>query len=231
VARQVNLIEAETKCPIDQKRRDEIAAGLRRMFGLELNVSAKEWNTLEATLNNFRKSFIDWDGYLNKGEIAKVRAIASKATKLKLAVEQAQQRGLGKIIEYELGPTTSDQLLASLELLSKIEPISPKTLDGKNRMDVPYHVELKADLQLWLDSWWVRVTGSPAETEEAKVTPFSFFLAQISKALPSEVASDLGCSRSAINTRRRNAARRQARNRNISAAFEKLHSTKFQEFD
>ncbi|QEE36106.1 hypothetical protein FTO60_10525 [Octadecabacter sp. SW4] len=218
--------ERDSLRPIDQKRRDEIAAGLKRNFHIELTVSVSEWDLLEILLHKFSRTCVDWRGYLNKGEVVKIEGIASKASKLSLAIDQATQLGLGKILDYDLAPMTSGQLLASLDVLARMDPRSPKDEDGKKNVGMRYQDGLKADLQLDLDNWWLRSTGFPAETKKEELTPFSYFLAQIFKILPSEVANDLGSSRSAIDERRRNAARQQARKQEISRAFKKLHSTK-----
>jgi hypothetical protein len=218
--------ETDILIPLDQGRRDEIAAGLKRNFLIELKVSASEWNLLEILLHRFIRTCVDWRGYLNKGEIAKMEGIASKASKLSLAIDQATQLGLGKILDYDLEPITSGQLLASLDMLAKMDPRSPKDEDGTKNVGMRYQDDLKADLQLDLGNWWLGNFELPAETDEAKGTPFSYFLAQIFKIFPSEVAYDLGSSRSAVNKRRRDVKRRKGRNREISEAFRNLHSMK-----
>ncbi len=218
--------EADTLRPIDQGVRDQIAAGMRREFSIDLNVPASEWDLLEAILRGIYQSFNDWQGYLNKTEMAKIRGIASKAAKLASAMAHAEQSGLGKIIDFELSPFTSDQILAALTVLSKITPRGPKADDALKPHGMRFEDNLKAELQLKLDAWWVRNTGSPAETERSKVTPFSYFLAQIFKTLPTEIARELGTSRTAVKDRRRAAAQRQKRDREIAEKFQKLSSLK-----
>lgn len=218
--------EADTLRPIDQGVRDQIAAGMKQRFIIELNVPAKEWDLLEAILRSFHKSFIDWQGYLTKTGIAEISGIASKAAKLLLTIEHAEQQGHGKILEYELAPITTAQLLDALFVLEKIDPRSPKTDDEKKRVGMRYQDDLKADLQLELDDWWERNTGWPTETKEAEETPFSYFLAQIFKTLPGTVADTLGSSRTAVKDRRRAAAQRQKRDREIAEKFQKLSSSK-----
>jgi hypothetical protein len=216
--------ERDSLRPIDQKRRDEIAAGLKRNFHIELTVSVSEWDLLEVLLQRFHRSFVDWGGYLNKGEMKIVSGVASKAAKLLLAIDQTTQCDLGKILEYELAPMTPDRLWAALDVLAKIDPRSPNTEDEKKKVGMRYQEDLKADLQLDLDNWWFQNFDFPAETDEVKVTPFSYFLAQIFKIFPSKIANELGSSRSAVNERRRGVKRRKSRNRKISEAFKKLHS-------
>lgn len=217
--------EADILRPIDQNVRDAIAVGLKREFLLELNIPAEEWRSLEATFRSFNDLIIDWSGYLNKGEMAGINRISSSATKLSLTIGQVTQRGLRKILDYELAPMTSDQLLAALGALAEIAPRSPKTEDGKKPVGKRYQDDLKADLQLKLDLWWERNTGWSAETKEAEETPFSFFLEQIFDTLPFEVKNGLGHSRTAVNERRRRGKRRQTRGNEISEAFRKLHSS------
>jgi hypothetical protein len=209
--------------PLDQGRREAIAAGLKRNFHFELQVSTSEWHLLEILLHGFSQAYSDWHGYLNKGEMVKMERIASKASKLSLAIHQAAQLGLTKILDYDLAPITSGQLVASLDVLAKIDARSPHTEDGKKKVGMRFQDDLKANLQIDLDNWWFRNFDLPAEVDETKLTPFSYFLAQIFKIFPPEVANDLGSSRSAVNERRRGAKQRKARDQKISEAFQKLH--------
>jgi len=226
MARQVKLAEAEILRPIDQVTRDKIAAGLKRLFDCELNASAEEWDFLEGLLHDFQRSFVDLRGYLNKGEMAKVNGIATKATKLSQAVEQARQQGLGNVLDYELAPVTSEQLLEVLSMLASIDPSSPQGGDTKKTEGQRFQDRLKAALQRELDQWWFRNTGLGPITGEGEVTQYSYFLGQIFRALPLEVAKSLGNSRTAVSQRQRHAGHRQARDREISDAFKKLHSSK-----
>lgn len=205
MARAGKLVEAETPKLIDQSRRDEIAAGLKREFYIEIIISAAEWSLLEDSLNRFQQSFVDWDGYLNKGEIAKMRRIKSTAEKLLLAIKHTESSGLGRILEYELAPITPDQVLTVLNVLAKTDPRSPKTDDRKKRVGMRRQDDLKAGLQLELDNWWKLNTGFSTETKESEETPFSFFMEQIFETLPSEVVKRLGHSRTAVSERRRRA--------------------------
>lgn len=220
------LAETDELKPLDQKLRDEIAEGVKRMWCVELNISSAEWELLEASIHRFHRLFLDWDGYLNKGEMAEFRKIASKAAKLSSAMDQVTQRGLGKILEYELAPITSDQLFAALAVLANIDPQSPKSNDGKKQKGTCYQDDLKSDLQSEFDEWWLSNTGLPTATEESDVTPYSYVLGQVSRTLPSKLATGLGISRTAVSGRWRHAARRQARDRKIREAFKKLHSMK-----
>lgn len=226
MARQVKLAEADILKPIDQKRRDKIAAGLKRLFDFELNVPADEWDLLQGLLHQFQRSILDWEGYLNKGEIARMKEIATKATKLSQAIDLAAQHGLGNIVDYELAPITSVQLLDVLSLLASLDPSSPQADDAKKMKGQRFQDRFKADLQSELDRWWLRNTPFEATTEEGEVTQYSYFLGQIFRALPLEVAKSLGNSRTAVSQRQRHAGHRQARDREISDAIKKLHSSK-----
>lgn len=210
MAQAGKLVEAKTPKSIDQSRRNEITAGLKRLTDKELNFSAEEWRQLEAILHAFHQSYSDWQGYLSNGEMTKVSGIGSKAEKLSSAIEGAEKSGLGKILDYELAPITSDQLLAALDRLAKIDVRSPRTSDGEKLGGMSVQNRLKADLQSTLDAWWKRNTRSSPKIEESLVTPFSYFLAQIFKILPYEISSSLGHSRTAVSERRRAVKRLEA---------------------
>jgi|LGOV01.1.fsa_nt_gb hypothetical protein len=188
--------------------REQIETGLKRECAIEFIVSNKDWDILRTILLRFLLNFNDWHGYLNKGQHREILAIKTKAGKLLDALSRAKENDLEWVLEYALTPNSVSDLLAPLEALSQMIPRTPKTDSNAKRAGQNFQLGLKAELQKQLDAWWTRVVGTNPEVEEGVVKPFSYFLAQIFKTLPTKVAKELGSSRTAVEGRRKTTKRR-----------------------
>lgn len=138
-----------------------------------------DWLRLKPHLAAYKRDAEDVQGYLNKGDVAKLHTISKRAAALLEAISQAEQANLGKpiasvllepgmeIYSDDVREPFPDELERSLiydfqRLLGRIE----KELSLKSK-PAPYTLELsRASLFSIFEAWWTQTTGLPAEIVE-----------------------------------------------------------------
>ena len=105
-------------------------------------------------------------GFVNKGQVAKLRRISAKTQNLLTALEQADDAGLTLIVEHALKEDLSDDAQYSLDDLRGALEALIKNLTTQPR-DEPFLEDTSREhLVEWFASWWRSSTGQKPKIQE-----------------------------------------------------------------
>lgn len=131
-------------------------------------ISQREWDELLRYLLDFKGSNDDWEGFLEKGQIDELVLVQKKALKLLEQMDRVKRRGLTWGLDLENSKYSVEEFAEHLKSLAEMSPKSPFEAD-RLRGDkgwARHQNELRGMLQVKLDIWWERVSGTKPTVEE-----------------------------------------------------------------
>jgi len=157
-----------------------VQSGLRKHFGARApEIDAESWEKLKPILAAYKKNAEYLRGFVNKGQVAKLRQISEKTQSLLMALEQADEAGLTLIVEHALNGNNSDDAQHAVDDLQGVLEALVKNLTTQPR-DEPFLKDTSREhLVEWFMYWWRRSTGEEPKIQEGiegfpPPTPFMY---------------------------------------------------------
>lgn len=200
---------------LNQAFQSRVQKDLQKHFGEAApDIGADSWKKLKPLLASYKRDAEFLRGFVNKGEVAKLRQISEKTQKLLTALEDAGEAGLTVIIADALKRTPSDDVQYSLdEVRSALEALA-ENLMIKPR-DEPFLKDTsREDLVERFVGWWSSSTGEEPKIKEGiegfpPPTPFMYVANEVFN-LPS-MPHPTGASYKSLKDHFRNIRNRKAR--------------------
>ncbi|MBS4010293.1 MAG: hypothetical protein KGZ72_06010 [Roseovarius sp.] len=165
---------------LTQEFQSRVQSGLRTHFKEAApEIDAESWQKLKPILAAYKKEAEFLRGFVNKGEVAKLRLISKKTQNLLTALEQADEAGLTLIVEHALhGDLFDDDYYSLADLRGGLEALV-QNLTTKPREDPFLKDTSREYLVEFFVYWWRRSTGEEPKIEEGiegfpPPTPFMY---------------------------------------------------------
>jgi len=149
----------------DVQRR--VQKGLRELFREAApKIEPESWEKLKPILAKFKRDAEYLRGFVNKGEVAKLRKISERAQKLLTAIKDADKAGLSVIVTDALKESPSDDEQHTLEDFQGALETLVETLMIEPR-DEPFLKDTSREyLVEWFGYWWRSSTGQEPDIQE-----------------------------------------------------------------
>lgn len=170
---------------LHEEFQSRVQSGLRKHFKEAApEIDAESWKKLKPILAAYKENAEYLRGFVNKGEVAKLRQISHKTQNLLTALEQADEVGLTLIVEHALKGDLSDDAKYSLDDLRGGLKALIKNLTTQPR-DKPFLEDISREyLVEWFAYWWRNSTGQEPIIEEGMKgfpppTPFMYVVNEV----------------------------------------------------
>jgi hypothetical protein len=211
---------------LHQEFQKRVANGLRKHFGEAApEIDAESWEKLKQILAGYKQDAEFFRGFVNKGEVTKLRRISEKTQTLLKALDNADEAGLLVIVADALKRTPSEAAQCSLDDLRD----ALKTLVGNLMIeprDEPFLKDTSREhLVERFTIWWRHSTGETPKIEEGHKdfpppTPFMYVANEVF-SLPS-MPQPIGASYKSLKDHRRNIRNRNSQFKRLGEHLSKL---------
>lgn len=157
-----------------------VQSGLRKHFKAAApEIDAESWEKLKPILAAYKEQAEFSRGFLNKGQVAKLRRVSEKTENLLTALKQADQAGLTLIVEHALKGEPSDNPQCSPDNLRGALEALVNNLTTQPR-DEPFLKDTSREyLVECFGYWWHSSTGKKPDVREGiggfpPPTPFMY---------------------------------------------------------
>lgn len=211
---------------LTQEFQSRVQSGLRKHFKEAApEIDAESWQKLKPILAAYKRKAEFLRGFVNKGQVTKLRRISERTQKLLAALQEADEAGLTLIVEHALrGNPLNDDFFALDDLRSGLEALV-QNLTTKPR-DEPFLVDTSREyLVEFFVNWWRRSTGEEPKIEEGiegfpPPTPFMYVANEVF-CLPG-VPQPTGASYKSLKDRLRDIGDRKKKIDRIGRHFSEL---------
>ncbi|KJS42965.1 MAG: hypothetical protein VR71_12260 [Roseovarius sp. BRH_c41] len=211
---------------LTQEFQSRVQSGLRKHFKEAApEIDAESWQKLKPILAAYKRKAEFLRGFVNKGQVTKLRRISERTQKLLAALQEADEAGLTLIVEHALrGNPLNDDFFALDDLRSGLEALV-QNLTTKPR-DEPFLVDTSREyLVEFFVYWWRRSTGEEPKIEEGiegfpPPTPFMYVANEVF-CLPG-VPQPTGASYKSLKDRLRDIEDRKKKIDRIGRRFSEL---------
>lgn len=150
---------------LNEEFQSRVQSGLRKHFEEAApEIDAESWEKLKPILAAYKEKAEYLRGFVNKGQLAKLRQISVKTQNLLTALEQADEAGLTLIVEHALRGDISDDAQYPLDDLREGLKALVENLTIQPR-DEPFLTDTSREyLVEWFAHWWCSSTS-----EEPKI--------------------------------------------------------------
>lgn len=152
---------------LNQEFQSRVQSDLRKHFKEAApEIDAESWEKLKPILAAYKEEAECSRGFVNKGQVAKLRRISVKTQNLLTVLEQADEAGLTLIVEHALKGDLSDDAQYSLDDLRGALEALIKNLTIQPR-DEPFLEDTSREyLVEWFVYWWRSSTGQKPKIQE-----------------------------------------------------------------
>lgn len=170
---------------LTQEFQSRVQSDLRKHFKEAApEINAESWEKLKPILATYKKEAEYLRGFVNKGEVAKLRRVSEKTQNLLTALEQADEAELTLIVEHDLKEGLSDDAQYSLDDLRGALETLVQNLTTQPREEPFLKDTSRECLVERFGDWWRRSTGTEPKVQEGierfpPPTPFMYVANQV----------------------------------------------------
>lgn len=191
-------------------------------------IDAESWEKLKPILAAYKKKAEFLRGFVNKGQVARLRRISERTQKLLAALQEADEAGLTLIVEHTLKENPSDDAPYSLDDVRGALEALVKNMTTKPR-DEPFLKDTSREyLVERFEHWWRRSTGEEGKIQEGiegfpLPTPFMYVANEVF-SLP-DMPQPTGASYKSLKDRLRDIRDRKRKFERVGKHISKLEGS------